>query len=69
MLKLIIGIFFVINALFWGLAEHKNHCNLVSKLGIEDCPPHFIHLLMGILSYFVALGIFQYDYLVNFVKK
>jgi len=63
MLKLVVGIFFVFNALFWGLAKHSIHCKLVSKLGVKDCPPHFIHLLIGIFSYFIALCIFQYDYL------
>ena len=52
MIKDIIVLFFVINGLFWGLANHSQHCNLASVFGVVKCPPHYIHLLMGLISFY-----------------
>jgi len=62
MLKKLIALFFVLNALFWGLASHSQHCALVSSVGISNCPPHYIHLLMGLVSFIVAVYIQQKRY-------
>ena len=62
MLKKLIVLFFVLNALFWGLASHSQHCALVSSFGISSCPPHYIHLLMGLVSFIVAVYIQQKRY-------
>ncbi len=60
MLQNIIVGFLVLNALFWGLASHKQHCVLASKLGVKKCPPHWIHVyVMGLGSFFLALLISQ----------
>ena len=49
-------IFFLLNALFWGLASHTQHCKLASSLGIKSCPPHWIHVyVMGLGSFIATL--------------
>ena len=63
MIKNIIVLFFVINGLFWGLASHSQHCNLASVFGMVKCPPHYIHLLMGLISFVIAVYIQQRDYI------
>ena len=63
MLQNLITVFFVINALFWGLTGHGKHCALAGNLGITNCPPHYIHLLMGIVSFFIAVYIQQRKYI------
>ena len=63
MLKNIIVLFFVINGLFWGLASHSQHCNLASVFGMVKCPPHYIHLLMGVVSFVIAVYVQQRDYI------
>lgn len=63
MLKNIVILFFAINAIFWSLFPHHVHCQLVNKFTTTACPPHKVHLLMGIISFIIALVIAQYDYL------
>ena len=63
MFKKLVVLFFVLNALFWGLANHSQHCSLASMFGMTTCPPHYIHLLMGIVSFVVAVYIQQRDYI------
>jgi len=53
----IVVLLLVLNALFWGLASHSQHCNLASVFGITNCPPHYIHLLMGLVFYLTAVYI------------
>uniref|UniRef100_A0A6C0C7I9 Uncharacterized protein n=1 Tax=viral metagenome TaxID=1070528 RepID=A0A6C0C7I9_9ZZZZ len=62
MLKNLITLFFVLNAIFWGLATHSQHCNLASVFGLVNCPPHYIHLLMGVVSFVIAVYVQQRDY-------
>ena len=54
-LALLVVVFLVLNALFWGLASHGTHCRLAAKLDVR-CPPHCVHLLMGLASYLAAVG-------------
>jgi len=58
----IVVLLLVLNALFWGLASHSHHCNLASVFGIKNCPPHYIHLLMGLVFYLTAVYIEQRAY-------
>jgi len=60
MYKNILVIFFLLNALFWGLASHSQHCSLASNLGIKKCPPHWIHVyVMGLGSFLITLYLVQ----------
>lgn len=52
--------FFLINAVFWGLFPHSDHCNLASKLGRKTCAPHWVHVyVFGVLSFIISLYIKQ----------
>ena len=52
--------FFLINAVFWGLFPHSDHCNLASKLGRKTCAPHWVHVYgFGLLSFIISLYIKQ----------
>jgi hypothetical protein len=55
-------VFFTINAIFWSLFPHQTHCEVASHF-IKECPTHGIHLTIGIVSFFIAFIIAQYDYL------
>ena len=56
--------FFVINAIFWGLFPHKQHCALAMATGtMSVCPPHYIHIIIGIVSFLISVCIAQYDYI------
>lgn len=59
MFRVILAIFFLLNAIFWGLFPHRIHCKLVG----EKCPPHYIHLAIGLVSFIIAVMIMQSDYL------
>ena len=60
MIKNIMIIFFLLNALFWGLASHSQHCKLASSLGVKSCPPHWIHVyVMGLGSFIATLYLVQ----------
>lgn len=56
-------VFLLINAIFWGLMSHSQHCNFVASLGVKNCPPHSVHLLMGLVSYLAAMYLEQKEYL------
>ena len=63
MLDNLLIFFFVVNALFWGLATHHQHCSLASSFGIKKCPPHWVHLIMGFVSFGVAVYLKQANYI------
>jgi len=48
-------VFLVVNALFWGLGSHHIHCDLAAWFGIRQCPPHWVHLTLGVLCFLVAV--------------
>lgn len=57
---MLLVIFLVINALFWSLASHSQHCSLIPK---GYCVSHSIHLLMGIVFFMLATYIQQREYI------
>jgi len=60
MLKNLLVLFFLLNALFWGMASHKQHCKVASSFGMKTCPPHWIHVyVMGLGSFIVSLYLVQ----------
>lgn len=60
MLKNLLVLFFLLNALFWGMASHKQHCKVASLFGMKKCPPHWIHVyVMGLGSFIVSLYLVQ----------
>lgn len=60
MLKNLLVLFFLVNALFWGLASHKQHCKIASMFGMKKCPPHWIHVyVMGLGSFILTLYMVQ----------
>ena len=63
MLQNLITVFFVINALFWGLAGHGSHCALAASFGMKTCPPHYIHITMGVVSFLIAVYVSQRKYI------
>lgn len=64
MLSDIFLLFLVVNAIFWGLAPHSSHCNFLSMLAPKmKCPPHWVHLLMGVGFFLGAIALAQEKYL------
>ena len=60
MLNNFLVLFFLANALFWGLGAHTQHCLVAAKMGIKNCPPHWIHVyVMGLGSFIAALYLKQ----------
>jgi len=53
--KVLATLFLLVNAIFWGLFPHSQHCAFVTKLGAPSCPSHTIHILMGIGSFLAAV--------------
>jgi hypothetical protein len=62
MLRVILIVFFAINAIFWSLFPHNIHCD-VAKMVVDVCPSHSVHLIIGLVSFLVAFFIAQYNYL------
>lgn len=58
----IIVLFFIINGLFWSLANHKQHCDLGKLFNIKMCLSHGIHIIIGIISLLIAILIKQRKY-------
>jgi len=59
-IKLLFVLFFVINALFWGLWPHSAHCSLAAAFGMTKCVPHIMHISLGIAFFLVAVLIAQW---------
>lgn len=59
-LKLVFVVFFVANALFWGLWPHSSHCQLAASLGMTKCVPHIMHIMFGIGFFVVAVLVAQW---------
>ena len=60
MLKNLLVLFFLLNALFWGMASHKQHCKVASVFGMKKCPPHWIHVyVIGLGSFIASLYLVQ----------
>lgn len=62
-LKHLVIIVLTLNALFWALGNHQQHCYIASLFGISKCPPHYIHIFFGVLSFILAILLAQYDYI------
>ena len=62
-MKMILVAFLLVNALFWGLANHSQHCALADAVGMgADCPPHYIHLMMGLAFFCATIYVQQKSY-------
>lgn len=60
MFRNLLFLFFLANAVFWGLSTHRQHCYVAGKMGITNCPPHWIHVyVMGLGSFIAALYLKQ----------
>lgn len=57
---MIVVAFFAVNALFWGLFPHREHCRLAAAFGIKKCPSHWLHIGIGIISFLIAVVIAQW---------
>ena len=55
----ILLVILVVNALFWGLADHSTHCYLV---GMKNCPAHYIHIIMGLVFYLASVYVSNKSY-------
>lgn len=55
-------IFFLVNAIFWGIMPHRLHCYVVENMGIQ-CPQHYVHILMSIASFLLGIAISQWSYI------
>lgn len=49
-------------ALFWGLFPHSAHCSVAAMLGVTDCPPHWIHLAMGVVFFLATVVAAHWPY-------
>ena len=58
----------IINVLFWSFFPHSAHCYFLDGINktfgtAMKCPQHWVNLLMGIISYFLALYYAQMNYI------
>jgi len=63
MLRVIITSLLAVNALFWGLFPHSEHCQMGAWLGIKKCPSHYVHLGLGFIFYILAVLTAQQTYI------
>jgi hypothetical protein len=53
----------IINAIFWSLFKHSDHCKFIKLFGINKCPSHLIHISFGIICFVLAVIIKQRNYI------
>ena len=56
-------LFFILNALFWGLFPHEVHCQVVEGTFGTKCPSHMVHIIIGIVSFLAAVYLTQKQYM------
>ena len=61
--QLLLTGFLLLNAVFWGLFSHSVHCNVAASAGLKDCPPHWVHLAIGVAAFLGAVVSAQWGYL------
>ena len=54
-----------LNAFFWALFPHSVHCKAAAAVGVTSCPPHWVHLTIGLLSFVGATVTSQWPYLTH----
>jgi hypothetical protein len=64
MFLFLLTLLFAANAVFWGLFPHAIHCKVAAAAGIAKCPPHWMHLTFGIVSFLLAILMAQWEYIV-----
>lgn len=60
-----IVVILVLNAIFWSLFTHEQHCKLASMFGLTKCPPHWLHISFGLVFFILAIVIQQRNYIFN----
>ena len=67
MMKMLLVLFLLANALFWGLATHAQHCSLAGVFGMTaaQCPPHYVHLMMGLVFFGATVYVQQKSHFDN----
>lgn len=50
-------------AIFWGLFPHRAHCAVAAALGAPSCPPHVVHLAIGVAFFALAVAVAHWGYL------
>ena len=60
-IKFILALFFLINALFWGLWPHSSHCTVAAAFGMTKCVPHLVHVVLGVAFFAVTVLIVQWN--------
>lgn len=63
MWKILLALFLLINAIFWGLFPHTSHCKFVTQMLNMRCPPHYVHLIMGLTCFILAIMVVQWKYI------
>ena len=58
----------IMNVLFWSFFPHSAHCYFLQGINQTfntaiKCPDHWVHLMMGISSYYLALYYSQMNYI------
>jgi hypothetical protein len=56
-------LFFLLNALFWGLFPHEAHCQFVENFLSAKCPPHGVHIIISIIAFLIAVYLAQKQYI------
>ncbi len=52
----------MLNTILWCFVPRETYCSVVSNF-LSECPSHGLYLVVGIISFIVAVIIAQYDYL------
>jgi len=68
-MKEIIILLLLVNGIFWGLFPHSFHCQVLSKFTNVACPPHIIHMIIGIISFVAAVILSQDEYVAELTES
>ena len=59
--KKIIGIVFLIIAIFLGMTPYTNYCDTLTKINVMDCPKPVMQFVFAIIAFIIAIYLTQYE--------
>jgi len=67
--KTMLGYILLTVAIFLGIVEHGQYCEILNKVGVSQCPTPIMHSVGAIVVFALAVLMSQYEHLTYLLPK